>query len=110
MENTSGVKPTHVAHVNNIFYIDQGIQLIKQSLLDHASINHIKQNLSVLLFLCGNEIYLMTPNEILKRLKETVTKKTVGFDMIPHKFVKIAVQVLCSSLSKAINSLLQSVF
>ena len=48
---------------------------------------------------CGNKIYLTTPNEILKLLKEIDTKKTIGFVMIPPKLVKVDAHV-CNSLSK----------
>ena len=35
---------------------DQGIELIKQSFLDHSSISRMKQNLSIQRLLRGNEI------------------------------------------------------
>ena len=76
MENTLGKEPTHVARDNNNFDTDQGIELIKQSFLDHSSISRIKQKSSIQRFTCGNEIYLTTPNEILKLLKKIDTKKT----------------------------------
>ena len=47
----------------------------------------------------------------MKLLREIDTKKSVGFDMIPPKLVKIAVHVLCSSLCKDIyNSRLEGLF
>ena len=111
VENTSGKKLTHVACDNNIFGTDQRIELMKQSFPNHSSINPIKQIPSIPRFPYGNEICLMTPNKILKLLKEIDNKKTAGFDMIPPKLVKTAAHVLCSPLSKAINnSLLQGVF
>ena len=83
--------------------------------MGHSSINRIKPDFSSKIlqfnFFCVNEICLTNPNEIWKVLKEIDTKKTVGFDIIPPKLVKIAVHVLCSPLSKAINnSLLQGIF
>lgn len=55
---------------NNIFDNDQEIELIKQSFSDHSSIRCIKQNSSIPRFCCSNEIWLTTPNEILKLLKK----------------------------------------
>lgn len=44
-------------------------------------------------------------------LKYIDTKKTVGFDVIPPKSVKITTHILYNPLSRAINnSLLQGVF
>ena len=88
VENTSGKKPVHVARDSSIFDTDQVIELIKQSFLGHSIISRIKQNSSIRHFCCGNEICLTTPNEILKFLKETVTKQTSGFDMIHQGLLK----------------------
>ena len=104
VENISGKKPTHVARDNNIFVTDQGVELIKQSFLGHSSVSRIKQNLSVQRFPCCNEICLTTPHKILKLLIEIETKKTVSFDMIPSRILKIAAHVLCGPLAKAINN------
>ena len=49
-ENTSGKKPTHVAHDNNIFDADRGIELIKQFFLDPSSISTAQQNSSIQCF------------------------------------------------------------
>ena len=66
---------------------------MKQSFLGHSSnsrniklaeISQFSINFALM------KIYLTTPNEILKLLKEIDTKNTVGFDMIKLKLVKIA--------------------
>ena len=78
--------------------------------MGHLSISCLKRNSSIKSFSCGNEICLNT-NGILKLLREIDTKKSVGFDMIPPKLVKIAVHVLCSPLCKDIyNSRLEGLF
>ena len=77
VKNSTGKKSTHVARDNNIFDTDQGIELIRQSFMNHSSISRIKQNSPIQCFPCGNEICLMTPNEILKLFKKIDTK-TVG--------------------------------
>lgn len=79
--------------------------------MGHLNISYIKRNSSIKLFSCGNEICLTNTNGILKLLIEIDTKKSVGFDMIPLKLVKIAVHVLCSPLCKDIyNSLSEGLF
>ena len=107
MTNTPGKNPTHVAHLNNIFDTDQeSVQASFNHYLGsaHSSISHIKRNSSIQCFFCGNEICLTTPNEILKLLREIDTEKTISFDMIRSKLIKIAAHVLCSPLSKAVNN------
>ena len=44
------------------------------------------------------------PEEIFELLSGLDIKKTVGFDMAPPKFVKIAASVLCQPLLTEINN------
>lgn len=68
---------THVAYDNNILDTVKGIALIQKPLFDHSSISRIKRNSSIQRFFFGDEICLTIPNELLKLLKETDTKKTL---------------------------------
>ena len=56
----------------------------------NSGLKCVKQNPSIQHLPCHNKIYRMIPREILKLLKELDAKKTVGFDMVPPKLVKIA--------------------
>ena len=44
------------------------------------------------------------PVEVQKRLKNTDTKKTTGFDKIPPELVKLSAEVVSTPLSFAINN------
>lgn len=91
---------------NSSFDTGQGIELINL-FLGYSSTSRIIQNSSIQCFFCGNKIFVTLK---LKK-KTTENKKTVGFDMISSKLVKLAAYALSSPLSKAINnSLLQGVF
>ena len=95
VETTSG--KSHFARDNNISDTRQAIDLIIQSYLDHSSINHNKTN-------SKNQISSITSfsnacatiqEEIFGLLSALDINKSVGFDMIPPKLLKIAASVLC---------------
>ena len=106
VENISGKKPTHVAHDNNIFDTAQGKNI--GIICGSFKYQSYQTRFVIQSFLCGNEIYLITPNGMFKLLKEVDTKEGAGFHIILFKLAKMAAHVLCSPLSKVINnSLLQ---
>ena len=88
------------------FHTREAIDLIVQSYLDHPSINLIKTT-------SKNQISSITyysnacrtnTEETFELLSALDIKKTVGFDTIPPKLVKIAASVLCQPFSNAINN------
>ena len=68
---------------------------------DHSCISHVKQNSPIQRSTCGNEICFNDSKWMSQLLKEIDTKRTVGFDMIPPKLVKVDAHVLCNALTKA---------
>ena len=99
-------KPSHFARDNNISDTRQAIYLIIQSYLDHSSINHIKTTSKnqISSITSSSNVCATIQEEIFGPLSALDIKKSVGFDMIPPKLLKIAASVLWQPLSNAINN------
>ena len=101
VEKTSGLKPKDVRNeIGKNRTNTEIVQHIIQKYKDHPSVKAIKSIFKFRNKFCFSKI---TRKEVNKLLKSINTKKSVGDDTIPPKFIKMAADIIDEPLTKAIN-------